>query len=168
MEASDTLRAIKLDNLKKIGQYEHKNTDLLDDTRQINCAFQTSTIINAPKNHFLPVVKNVFCSLSDVLAGSTFSHCHYVLYDYMMSISYSCRKISPPNIRKGNTLFLRKEKKKQSICSSSKLHNLFEFAFLQHSHAYAQIHTQAGGILQIPKRGIIIIVKGNAPCRNLH
>lgn len=94
------------------------------------------------------------------------THFHSVITCSMMYVPYSCRKISQPNIRKGNTLFLRKEKN-QSIYSFSKLHNLLEFAFLQHSHAYAQTHTDRG-IFQIPKRGIIIIANGNAPCRNLH
>lgn len=108
------------------------------DTRQINCFLDTSSVINTPKNQFLPVIKHVLYSISDILAESTFSHCHYVLCDYMRNIPYSCRKISQPGIRKGNTLVLRKEKKKIKV--SVLLPNYIIFLNLLPYNTHTQMH----------------------------
>lgn len=69
------------------------------------------------------------------------THFHSVIMCPMMYVPYSCRKISQPNIRKGNTLFLRKEKK---IKASILLPNYIILTLLPyntHTHRHKHTHT---------------------------
>lgn len=80
---------------------------------------------------------------------STLSLCALWLYDV-----YSVQLQEESST--GNTLLLRREKN-QSIYSP-KFHNLLEFASLKHSHVHAQMYTEAGSFLRIPKKGVIVII----------
>lgn len=98
----------------------------------------TFTAVNAHKTNFY-LLLNLFSVPSVVLAGSTFLHSHYVPCDYMMYIPSSCRKISQPSNRKGNTLFLRR-KIKASILLPNYLVFLNLLPCSTHMHVHKHIH----------------------------
>lgn len=95
-----------------------------------------------PKSYFYQLLKmSSVPSLMFLLE----THFHSVIMCPMMHVPYSCRKISQSNIRKGNTLFLRKEKKiKASILLPNYITFLNLFSYNTHTHRHK--HTQARDI----------------------